>query len=299
MRGTALPEILEGEREIPVTSRFALQDRDSLEAIRSFEMWSPVEQQLVPLRALTDVRFARGPSRISRLDQRTTLGLTLDLAEEADSGEVWSGLDLALRDMAFPRGYGWEKGASFRQREAEDEAMFLALGLSVVFVFLLVGILFESFVLPLSIITTIPMAGLGAVWMLYLTGTELDFMAFVGLVILVGVIVNNGIVLVDLVTQLQRDGLDRAEAIVTAGRRRLRPILMTALTTIFGLLPMAFGSSSFIGIPYAPLGRTVIGGLVAGTLLTLLFVPFLYAALDDARHRWFAWFAWLVSRRPA
>jgi len=297
MRGTSLPEIVEGEREIDVTSGFALADRASLDAIRAFEMWSPVEQQLVPLRALTDVEYGRGPTRISRVDQRTTLGITLDLASDVNDQAVWAGLDRALGDMAFPRGYGWEKGAQFRQQDLEDDAMLLALLLSVIFVFLLIGILFESFALPLSIVTTIPMAGLGAVWMLYATGTDLDFMAFVGLVILVGVIVNNGIVLVDLITQLEAEGHDRTEAIVMAGQRRLRPILMTAFTTIFGLLPMAFGSSSFIGIPYAPLGRTVIGGLIAGTLLTLLFVPFLYAALDDARHSTAAWFGWLVSRR--
>ncbi|MEN0064721.1 MAG: efflux RND transporter permease subunit [Myxococcota bacterium] len=296
MRGTSLPEIVEGEREVDVTSGFSLADRSSLDAIRSFELWSPVEQQLVPMRAVTDVRYGRGPSRISRLNQRTTLGVTLDLAEGVNAGEVGTGLHLALRDMAFPRGYGWEMGASFQQRGVEDDAMLLALGLSVVFVFLLIGILFESFFLPWSIVTTIPMAGLGAAWMLYLTGTDLDFMAFVGLVLLVGVIVNNGIVLVDLITQLRDEGMDRTEAIVTAGRQRLRPILMTAFTTIFGLLPMAFGSSSFIGIPYAPLGRTVIGGLIAGTLLTLLFVPFLYAALDDIRHDGTRWFGWLVSR---
>ena len=299
MRGTALPEIVEGEREIDVTSGFSLADRETLESIRSFEMWSPVEQQLVPLRALTDVRFGRGPTRISRRDQRTTLGITLDLAEDVTPQDIWQGLDLALNDMVFPRGYSWSKGAKFRQQDAEDAAMVLALLLSVVFVFLLIGILFESFALPLSIVTTIPMAGLGAVWMLYATGTDLDFMAFVGLVILVGVIVNNGIVLVDLITQLQAEGLTRTEAIVQAGRRRLRPILMTAFTTIFGLLPMAFGSSSFIGIPYSPLGRTVIGGLIAGTLLTLLFVPFLYAALDDARHATSSWFGWLVRRKPS
>ncbi len=136
-------------------------------------------------------------------------------------------------------------------------------------------------------------------WTLYLTGTSLDVMGGVGLVILVGVVVNNGIVLIDLVTRLRHQGQDRTDALVEAGGRRIRPILMTALTTIFGLLPMALGSSSFIGIPYAPLGRVVAGGLAAGTVLTLFFVPYLYSVLDDMRGSFRRWLAWVLRGRRA
>ena len=113
----------------------------------------------------------------------------------------------------------------------------------------------------------------------------MDTMAGVGLVVLIGVVVNNGIVLIDKVTQLRREGLDRKEALLAAGRRRLRPILMTALTTVVGLLPMAFGTRAVLGVPYAPLGRVVAGGLLAGTLLTLFFLPFVYDLLDEMRER--------------
>ena len=123
-------------------------------------------------------------------------------------------------------------------------------------------------------------------------------MAGLGLVILVGVVVNNGIVLIDWVTQLRGEGHTTEEALVEAGRRRLRPILMTALTTIFGLVPMAMGTSQFIGIPYAPLGRTVIAGLVVGTVLTLLFVPYLYMILDEWRATGRVWWA-TVQRRES
>ena len=157
--------------------------------------------------------------------------------------------------------------------------------LSVVLVFLLMGVLFESFLLPLSIIFTIPMAFVGVAWTLWLTGDSMDTMAGVGLVVLIGVVVNNGIVLIDKVTQLRREGLGRTEALLGAGRRRLRPILMTALTTVVGLLPMAFGTRAVLGVPYAPLGRVVAGGLLAGTLLTLFFLPFVYDLLDEMRER--------------
>jgi HAE1 family hydrophobic/amphiphilic exporter-1 len=174
----------------------------------------------------------------------------------------------------------------------------MALLLSITFVFLLMGVLFESFLLPLSIITTIPMAFLGVYWTLWLTGTPLDAMGAVGMVVLVGVVVNNGIVYIDLVTRLRRDGTSRTQALIEAGGRRLRPILMTALTTIFGVLPMAMGDSSFVGMPYSPLGRVVAGGLAAGTLLTLFLLPFLYSVLDDARDTSRRWLAWVVGRSP-
>ena len=223
------------------------------------------------------------------------MGITLDLADDASPEDLWPQLDAALADMAFPRGYDWEKGESFTRRSEENQAFVLAMMLSVAFVFLLIGFLFESWILPLSIVTTIPMAVMGALWGLYLTGTKLDTLALVGMIVLVGVVVNNGIVLVDLITQLRSEGLGRVEAVVEAGQRRLRPILMTALTTIFGLLPMALGNSTFIGLPYAPMGRTVISGLIASTVLTLLFVPLLYTLLDDVRGLAKNWFVWMRS----
>ncbi len=296
MRGTALPSLQDGEKEIPVQSRFSLEDRSDLDTLLDFEIWSPEKQILVPMRTLTSTEMGKGPSSIRRNNRRTGVGITLDLEEDAAFLDVFAGVDAALADMAFPRGYDWSKGKRFDQQGQDDEAMWLALMLSVCFVFLLMGVLFESWILPLSVVTSIPMAMMGAVWFLYMTGTGMDMMATVGLIVLVGVVVNNGIVLVDLVTQLRADGMARREALLHAGERRLRPILMTALTTICGLIPMAVGSSAFIGIPYAPLGRTVIGGMIAGTLLTLLFVPYLYTLLDDLREAASHWLTFVMRR---
>ncbi len=291
MRGSRLPELRDGEKEIPVTSRFSLEDRSDLDKLLNFDVWSPELMSLIPIRTVTDIEVGKGPGTIRRMNRTTSTSVTLDLDEDSTPGEVFLGLDAALADMVFPRGYGWSKGEQFSNQAEEDAALGMAMLLSVCFVFLLIGILFESWVLPLSIITTIPMAMMGAIWGLYVTGSAMDTMGGIGMVLLIGVVVNNGIVLVDLITQLRTQGMPREEALIEAGRRRLRPILMTALTTICGLLPMALGSSSFIGIPYAPMGRTVIGGLVAATLLTLLFVPYLYSVLDDLRQgarRWVA-----------
>jgi HAE1 family hydrophobic/amphiphilic exporter-1 len=117
--------------------------------------------------------------------------------------------------------------------------------------------------------------------MLWASGLKLDMMAAIGLILLAGVVVNNGIVLVDLINRLRREGLERTAAILEAGRLRFRPILMTALTTIMGMVPMAFGKANFVGMPYAGLGQTFVGGLLSSTTLTLLVVPLFYTLLDD------------------
>ncbi|MFT4974223.1 MAG: HAE1 family hydrophobic/amphiphilic exporter-1 [Myxococcota bacterium] len=295
LRGTGLPDYHDGDIEVDVFARFRLEDRADVDRLLDFPMFSPTAMGSVPLRALVDTDVGRGLGTIRRTNRQTSWPITVDVDPDADMAVVRGTVDAALAQLSFPRGYTWNQ-PSFADRAEDDAARNLALLLSVTMVFLIMGVLFESFLLPLSIITTIPMALFGVYWTLYLTRTPLDVMGGVGLVILVGVVVNNGIVLIDLVTRL-RETMSRTDALVEAGRRRMRPILMTALTTIFGLLPMAVGSSTFIGIPYAPMGRVVAGGMIAGTLLTLFFVPYLYSVLDDIRDSAARWAGW-VARRP-
>ena len=283
LRGTGIEPLRMDGREVDVVTRFELDDRDDLESVLDSPIFSPTIQQLVPLRAITDVEGGKGPGNIRRFDNRTGVQVSVDLEDEVSPSEGFGLVRAALGDMEFPRGYGWEQGMQAQRMDDDFADQLFVIAMSVCFVFLLMGILFESWVLPVSILTSLPMAIFGTFWMLWLTGTPFDTMAGIGIVILVGVVVNNGIVLVDLITQLQAEGMPRQQALIEAGRRRMRPILMTALTTISGLIPMAVGDSEFVGIPYAPLGRTVIGGLAAATLLTLVFVPYLYAALDDLR----------------
>jgi len=284
-------------REVEVVARYRYEDREDLDRLLDFPMWSPTKQAVVPLRAVVQPEVAPALDSIHRRDRQTVFPLTIDIENDAQESVVWADISAALANVAFPRGYDWDDRSRFEKQQQEDDARNMALLLSVVFVFLIMGVLFESLLLPVSIISTIPLALLGVYWVLFLTGTPLDAMGGVGLVVLVGVVVNNGIVLIDLVTQLRAEGVDRASALVQAGERRLRPILMTALTTVFGLLPMAVGSSAFIGMPYAPLGRVVAGGLVAGTLLTLFFVPFMYSVLDDMRMSGSRWRAG-ITRQP-
>jgi HAE1 family hydrophobic/amphiphilic exporter-1 len=297
LRGTGLQPLRIGEREVEIIHRFELEDRSDLAAVLDSPVFSPAIGGLVPLRALTDVEPGKGPGFVQRFDNRTAVRVSVDLEERMRGAAGRDVVRNAIGDMVFPRGYAWEQGRAFTAQDEDMAQQLFVLGMSVIFVFLLMGILFESWILPLSILITLPLAALGAWWALWLTGTSFDTMAGIGLVILVGVVVNNGIVLVDLVTQLRQEGLGRHQALIEAGRRRLRPILMTALTTIFGLVPMAWGGADFVGIPYAPLGRTVIGGLAAATLLTLIFVPFLYTLLDDLR-MWVSGTIGALATRP-
>ncbi|MEL6345898.1 MAG: efflux RND transporter permease subunit, partial [Myxococcota bacterium] len=295
LRGTSLPEYHDDGAEIDVFARFRLEDRENMERLMDFPIFSNTTFTSVPLRSLVDTEVGSGLGTIRRTNRQTSWPITVDVDPDADMMQVRAMVDAALGQMNFPRGYSWNQPSRMDNQE-DDQARNLALMLSVTMVFIIMGVLFESFLLPLSIITTIPMAMFGVYWTLYLTSTPLDVMGGVGLVILVGVVVNNGIVLIDLVTRL-RETMPRKEALIEAGGRRMRPILMTALTTIFGLLPMALGDSTFIGIPYAPMGKVVMGGLIAGTILTLFFVPYLYSVLDDMRDSASRWLAW-VLRRP-
>lgn len=299
LRGTQLPDFHDDGKEVDVVSRFRYEDREDLDRLLDFPMWSGVTGTSVPLRSLVDTEVAPGFGTIRRTDRVTSFPITVELEPDADPMVVRRSIQGALDGMAFPNGYAWDFYGGGPTNPENDAARNLALLLSVTFVFLIMGVLFESFLLPLSIITSIPMALVGVYWTLFLTGTPLDVMGGVGLVILVGVVVNNGIVLIDLVTRLRKEGRSRTEALVEAGGRRLRPILMTALTTIFGLLPMALGTSTFIGIPYAPMGRVVAGGMVAGTVLTLFFVPYLYSVLDDMRDSGSRWLAWVTGPAAA
>jgi HAE1 family hydrophobic/amphiphilic exporter-1 len=162
-------------------------------------------------------------------------------------------------------------------------SMQFALGLAIFLVYLVMASQFESLIHPLVILFTIPLALVGAVLALFVTGTTINVIAFIGIIMLAGIVVNNAIVLVDLINQLRANGMEKIEAIMEAGRARLRPILMTTLTTALGLLPMALGIGEGAEIR-TPMAITVIGGLLVSTMLTLLVIPVVYSLLDRKQY---------------
>jgi HAE1 family hydrophobic/amphiphilic exporter-1 len=186
-----------------------------------------------------------------------------------------------MSSVNLPPGYDWAKGRRFKSVEEASKERSQAWILALMFVFLLMGALFESFILPWVVIVTIPFSFFGVWWIMYLTKTQFGVMAGVGVVILIGVVVNNAIVLIDYARRLIHQGMERNEALIQASRHRFRPIAMTALTTIMGLIPMAVGNANMIGIPYAPMGRAIIGGMLAATISTPIVVPLVYTFVDD------------------
>jgi HAE1 family hydrophobic/amphiphilic exporter-1 len=280
-RGAGMRPVLFEGKEFMVQAGFRVEDRADARKLENFGVWSPTSGQ-VALGTVADLEYAKGLPVIRRRDRKTSIDLSIDLQTE-DLGEAREAITAALSSVSLPRGYSYGFGDRFRELEEQDRARTFALLMSIAYVFLLMGMLFESSWLPLSVIFSIPFAFLGVYWLLFLTGTTFEMMAGIGLVILVGIVVNNAIVLVDRVQQNRAGGMERTDAILDAGRERFRPIVMTAATTIVGLLPMAVGKAGLIGIPYYPLGRAVIGGLLASTVLSLVIVPLAYSILDDLR----------------
>jgi len=237
---------------------------------------------LVKLSALAEPRYLASAQRIFRNDKRTSREITLEL-EEGREEETRARLIALSKRIELPEGIAFSQGNKRAGLSEDLQAMLFAGLVSIVFIYLLMGFLFESFILPLSIILTIPLASLGVYWGHFLAGLNIDFLGVVGLILLVGVVVNNGIVLIDYVTRLRHEGHSRTEALMLAADRRFRPIMMTAMTTIGGMIPLTLRGASSIGLSYKSFGLTLIGGLTTATLLTLLVIPVFYTLFDDAR----------------
>ncbi|MEZ4474212.1 MAG: efflux RND transporter permease subunit, partial [bacterium] len=288
LRGRRLPDFQAGDRELEVHVELAPERRTDADQLGQLAVARPpgrgdpvAGERGGPALSLVTTRVqAPGYGQITRRDRqsRVTLNVT------GDEAELFGRLQGYAARARLPAGYDLSLGERFQDRDRNEESGLFAVGVAIVLVFFLMGVLFESFILPFSIILSIPLAFAGVFWTLWLTDTPLDIMAIIGCIILVGVVVNNGIVLIDQVQHRRQAGMRRDDALVEVARQRVRPILMTALTTIGGLIPMALGNASILGLEYKPLGRVVIGGLIAGTGLTLFAVPLLYALLDGVSH---------------
>ncbi|HJP31521.1 MAG TPA: efflux RND transporter permease subunit [Candidatus Latescibacteria bacterium] len=282
LRGQELTKFRTNDgREVGVFFQLREVDRQSVLQLRNLTFPTATGEE-IPLESLATLNVERALGGIRRENRQTILTVTATATKD-DAKELFEQIDLAMAGFEMPRGYRWDKGARYVRIERQDETQMFALVLSVTFVFLLMGVLFESFVLPLSVIIAIPFSFLGVYWTLYLMDTPFDILCGIGTIILVGVVVNNAIVLIDMANRLRADGMGRFDALVDAGIHRFRPILMTTFTTVVGLLPMAVGNAKMIGMPYAPLGRTMMGGLLASTVLTLVIVPLFYTFFDDVR----------------
>ena len=274
-RGVMLPRLKTGEKEIDLVVSLLPEDRESIENLSVMTVGS-YENRPVQLNQVADFHFGNSPERIFRRDQRSGVTVTgtwdgerLDDALEI-VGQVMDGMDL-------PFGYSWNFGSEIQRARQQQSEMGTNMLLALACVFFVMASLFESLTYPVVVIGTVPFASLGVFWLMMATGTPFNIMAMIGMVILIGIVVNNGIVLVDHINGLRKAGRTLDQAIVEGCGDRLRPILMTAGTTILGLLPLAVFHGAHIGnAEYYPMARAISGGLASSTLLTLLVMPTYY-----------------------
>ncbi len=265
------------DRKIDVLVRSRENDRASLDEIRRYMIQTP-QGRAIPLDAIATIETAIGPSEIRRSSQQRVAVVSANLAE-GDLGEAITRLESIMATVPMPEGIYARMAGQSQEMDSAFNSLVIALTLAVFLVYLVMASQFESLIHPFVILFTIPMALIGAVWALWLTGSTISVVVFIGLILLAGIVVNNAIVLIDLINQMRARGVEKLEAIREAGRSRLRPILMTTLTTVLGLLPLSLGVGEGAEIR-APMGITVIGGLVVSTLLTLVVIPVMYSILD-------------------
>lgn len=253
--------------EVDVNLRYPEEYRSSFEALNAAVLNG------MPLESWGTLVESQVPKSILRRDQNRMVTISGAISGRT-IGEIGPEVEAFLERFDL-EGYRYEIGGQIEDQKKTFSQLLIALFVSALLVYMVMASQFESLMEPFIIILTVPLAISGAIFMLLLTNTALSGLSFVGLIMLVGIIVNNGIVMVDYANQLLGSGRSRIEAIVEAGKTRLRPILMTAATTVVAMIPMAIGSGDG-GQMFAPMGRTVIGGLTVGTLLTLFVVPCLY-----------------------
>jgi HAE1 family hydrophobic/amphiphilic exporter-1 len=265
------------DRKIDVLVRLSEEERQSIAAVRELIV-NPESERPVPLSSVAEIVVAEGPSEIRRSDQERVALIQANLAY-GDLGAAVLEAENRLAGVQLPYGLSMRITGQSEEMEASFRSLWFALALAVFLVYLVMASQFESLLHPFVILFSIPLAAVGVALALWLTDTRLSVIVFIGLIMLAGIVVNNAIVLVDLINQLRRDGLDRLTAIQEAARLRLRPIMMTTLTTVLGLLPMALGLGEGSEMR-TPMAVTVIGGLLTSTFLTLVVVPVMYAVLD-------------------
>ncbi|GGO11157.1 hydrogenase expression protein [Microbispora rosea subsp. aerata] len=244
----------------------------------------PTATGLVKLGDVAEVVKADGPTQITRQDGERTATVS-GTADASDLGAITAKVTERLETLTLPAGVTYEiGGASSEQQEAFAD-LGLAMLLAVAIVFMIMVATFRSLVQPLILLVSIPFAATGAIGLLLITDTALGVPALIGMLMLIGIVVTNAIVLIDLINQYREQGMGVVEAVLEGGRRRLRPILMTAIATICALTPMALGVTGSGGFISQPLALVVIGGLISSTLLTLVLVPTLYTMVERLKER--------------
>ncbi len=280
VQGSVATEYRQAERLIDILVRLEEQDRLGLAELSQLVV-NPGGDIPIPLSAVADLRVSEGPSEIRRIDQTRTAVIYANLSG-SDLATVSNQIVSVMEGIDFPTGFDYAVSGQNEEMQTSINSLLLAFALALFLVYIVMASQFESLIQPFLIMMTVPLALIGVIVALWALAVSVSIMVFIGLIILAGIVVNNAIVLIDYINTLQDRGLERTEAIVEAGRARLRPILMTTLTTVLGLAPMALGLGEGSEIR-TPMAITVIAGLALSTVLTLVIIPTLYAQFGGHR----------------
>jgi HAE1 family hydrophobic/amphiphilic exporter-1 len=281
--GTVASKFREGRDEYDIRVRLREADRRQLADLDRIFVTAPGGGH-IPLRNLTVMQAGTGPIVIERRGQERAVTIQAGMTGNRDFGSIATEIENLLATTSIPEGFQAVMGGERQEQQESNQNMLLTIVLAVLLVYMIMAALFESLLHPFVILCTIPFAAVGGILMLWVTGTNLSMPVYIGAIMLVGIAVNNGIVMVDYINQLRDRGLGVMEATREGAVIRLRPILITTLTTTLALVPMAIGLGEGSEI-WAPLGRVVVGGLSVAAFFTLFFVPTLYSVIEERRSR--------------
>ncbi|AWH45813.1 MULTISPECIES: efflux RND transporter permease subunit [Stenotrophomonas] len=285
LRGAPLREFRRGDNEVPVWVRFAGAEQSSPEDLASYSVRTG-DGRSVPLLSLVSVDVGSSATQIGRTNRQTTLTIKANLAEKITAPDGRKAIEAVLKPMSFPAGYGFtfDGGDYGNDNEAMQQMVFNLL-IALVMIYVVMAAVFESLLFPAAIMSGVLFSIFGVFWLFWVTGTSFGIMSFIGILVLMGVVVNNGIVMIEHINNLRRGGMGRTQALVEGSRERLRPIMMTMGTAILAMVPISLTNTQMFGDgpEYAPMARAIAGGLAFSTVVSLLFLPTIYAVLDDLR----------------
>lgn len=277
-------------REIDIILKMQGEDGFSEEDLRNISL--PTASARIPVSAVSTISYRMGSSSIRKENKKSKLIIRVNTKSQGMMG-ISNQIRAAMRSIPFPEGYTWNLGAGWRRFQKSQGESNMAILLALVFIYIIMASLFESFVHPFTILLTVPLALFGVAGIFTLTGITLNTTSYLGLLVLFGIVVNNGIILIDHIRTLRKSGMDKAKAIIQGGKDRMRPIIMTAITTIFGVLPLAlpfllpqlFEAAGKRAQMWAPISVAIIGGLATSTFFTLIFLPTFYSISDSVTAR--------------
>ncbi|MFK8011483.1 MAG: efflux RND transporter permease subunit, partial [Marinicellaceae bacterium] len=285
MRGMNLREYVSEQGEIPVKMRFYQKGEFEIEQLRNLPIKN-ADGISVPLNNVAEIVSTSSPQRLFRLGRQNSIQIDIDVADDTNVKEVREKISDALSTFKMPTGYAWTFNLEGGGANISLSDLLLPFVIALMIIFMVMAAMFESLLFPICVYNTILFSILGIFLFFAITGTTFNVMAGIGAMILVGVVVNNGIVLIDHINNLRKEGMNRFDAVVQGGMDRIRPVLMTVSTTVVGLLPLSVSVSAVgggNGPSYFPMARAIIGGLTFSTVISLVLLPCIYCWLDDLR----------------